>query len=181
MLFSAAVAASIRLVKGNGRGQELADRRELETQIAHDIRALGAGSDRITRFFANQHKVSSNDLDALLHIITSESAGSALSSGELRERLGVSGAAITYLVDRMISSGHIRRESDPSDRRKVILRFSDHGLAVAREFFGPLGVHTRNAMAELPDEDLAAAHRVFEALSTAMNAYRSDLETQVSR
>jgi hypothetical protein len=51
--------------------------------------------------------------------------------------MGVSGAAITYLVERMIASGHFRRESDPSDRRKVILRVADDGMSVARGFFTP--------------------------------------------
>jgi DNA-binding MarR family transcriptional regulator len=157
-------------------GEIRADRQALETQIARDVRALGAGSDRISRFFASRHDVSNNDLDALLHIIVSESAGSPITPSELGERLGVSGAAITYRVDRMIESGHIRRDSDPNDRRKVILRFSDHGMSVGRDFFGPLGMHTRTAMADLPDDDLAAAHRVFAALATAMDSYRAELE-----
>jgi hypothetical protein len=77
-------------VDDDGGGHALADRRQLETQIARDVRALGAGSDRITRVFAGRHKVSNNDLDALLHIIVSETAGSPLTPGELRERLGLS-------------------------------------------------------------------------------------------
>jgi DNA-binding MarR family transcriptional regulator len=89
--------------------------------------------------------------------------------------MGVSGAAITYLVERMIKSDHIRRESDPADRRKVMLRNGDHGMAVARAFFAPLAEHYRNAMADLPDEDLAAAHRVLAAMIDAMKAFQGDL------
>ena len=61
--------------------------------------------------------------------------------------MGMSGAAITYLVERMIASGHFRRESDPADRRKVILRVADDGMTVARGFFTPLAEHNRRAMA----------------------------------
>jgi DNA-binding MarR family transcriptional regulator len=165
-------------VDDDGGGHALADRRQLETQIARDVRALGAGSDRITRVFAGRHKVSNNDLDALLHIIVSETAGSPLTPGELRERLGLSPAAITYLVDRLINAGHVQRESYPNDRRKVMLRFSDRGMEVGRAFFGPLGVHNRTAMAELPDEDLAAAHRVLQALTSAMDAYHRELSSE---
>jgi hypothetical protein len=35
-------------------------------------------------------------------------------------------AAITYLVERMIESGRLRRESDRADRRKVILALGRH-------------------------------------------------------
>ena len=108
-----------------------------------------------------------------------ESAGIAVAhEGEvrLRKRMGLSGGAITYLVERMIASGHLRRESDPDDRRKVILRYDEHGMAVARDFFTPLAEHTRAALVDLPDEDLAAAHRVITALIAAMRAFQTGLE-----
>ena len=94
--------------------------------------------------------------------------------------MGMSGAAITYLVERMIASGHFRRESDPSDRRKVILRVADDGIAVARGFFTPLAEHNRRAMAGLPDDDLAAAHRTFTAIIDAMRAFRAELDAVVT-
>src|SRR5271166_681094 len=89
--------------------------------------------------------------------------------------MGVSGAAITYLVGRMIDSGHLRRDSDPADRRKVILRYADHGRAVGAAFFTPLAAHTHAAMANLLDADLAAVHRVFTALIGAMHRFQDDL------
>jgi DNA-binding MarR family transcriptional regulator len=91
--------------------------------------------------------------------------------------MGLSGAAITYLVDRMMASGHITRESDPGDRRKVILRYSDSGLATARAFFAPLGTHAHDAMHGLPDEDLSSASRVFAALIEAMRRYQDELSS----
>ena len=87
--------------------------------------------------------MAANDFRALLHVMVAETAGSPLTAGELRQRMGMSGAAITYLVERMIASGHFRRESDPADRRKVILRVADDGMDVARGFFTPLAEHTR--------------------------------------
>src|SRR5512144_963651 len=90
-------------------------RAELEEQISADIRALSAESDQIGRMFAARHDVSSNDFRALLHVMVADSQGNPLTSGELKNRMGLSGAAITYLVERMIASDHIRRESDPTD------------------------------------------------------------------
>ena len=153
-----------------------ADRDALETQIAADVRALTAESDQIGRHFAGRHDVTANDFRALLHVMVAESDGSPLTAGELRSRMGMSGAAITYLVERMIASGHFRRESDPADRRKVILRVADTGMTVGRSFFTPLAEHNQRAMAGLPDEDLAAAHRTFTAVIDAMRAFRSQLD-----
>jgi DNA-binding MarR family transcriptional regulator len=177
--FSASFGVTIRLVTDGGSSTGAVDRGELESRLAADVRALNAGSDRIGRVFASLHDVSNNDLDALLHVIVAETAGSPLTSGDMRERLGVSAPAITYVVDRMIASGHIRRETDPTDRRKVILRYSEHGLQVARRFFGPLGAHMHTAMSNLSDDDLLAAHRVLAAVSDAMETYRAELATHI--
>ena len=155
--------------------EDAGERTALEALIAADVRALSAESDQIGRFFARLHDVAANDFRALLHIMVAETAGSPLTAGELRARMGMSGAAITYLVERMIDSGHIRRDADPADRRKVILRYSDHGMTVARAFFTPLATHTHDAMAALPDDDLVAAHRTFTALIDAMRAFRAEL------
>jgi DNA-binding MarR family transcriptional regulator len=156
-------------------------RRALVSQIAADARAITSESDAIGRVFASVHDVSRHDFLALLHIFVAESGGSPLSSGELRSRLGVSGAAITYLVDRMIEAGHIRRESDPADRRKVILRYQPHGMEIARDFFVPLGMRARAAMADLSDEELEAAHRVMSAFIDAMVEFRKDFENSTRR
>ena len=61
-------------------------------------------------------------------------------------------------------------------RRKVILRVADLGLAVARGFFEPLAEHVWAALADLPDRDLASAHRTFGALIDALESYRGQLE-----
>ena len=89
------------------------DRTALEALIAADVRALSAESDQIGRVFAGLHDVAANDFRALLHIMVAETAGSPLTAGELRRRMGMSGAAITYLVERMIDSGHIRARRRP--------------------------------------------------------------------
>lgn len=152
------------------------DRDALEATIAADVRAMNAESDEIGRLFASRHDVAANDFRALLHVMVAETEGAPLTAGDLRRRMGMSAAAITYLVERMITSGHFRRESDPRDRRKVILRVADHGMDVARGFFTPLGERTRDALAGLPDGDLAAAHRTFGALIDAMRRFRGELE-----
>ncbi|WP_083410294.1 MarR family winged helix-turn-helix transcriptional regulator [Mycolicibacterium rutilum] len=147
--------------------------------IAADVRAMNAESDEIGRLFASRHDVAANDFRALLYVMVAETAGTPLTAGDLRRRMGMSGAAITYLVERMIASGHFRRESDPKDRRKVILRVAEHGMAVARGFFTPLGQRTRGALEGLSDADLAAAHRTFTALIEAMREFRGELDDTV--
>ena len=160
------------------RGEQSVSREALESLISADLRGLTAESDQIGRHFAASHDVRPTDFRALLHIMVAETAGQPMTSGDLSQRMGLSGAAITYLVDRLIESGHLRRDSHPADRRKVILRYSEPGLDTARSFFTPLGAHTHAALGDLPDADLAAAHRVFTALIAAMRRFQDELDSR---
>jgi DNA-binding MarR family transcriptional regulator len=152
-------------------------RAELERQLSADMRAITAQSDRIGGHFARLNDVSSSDFHALLHIMVAETAGEPLTLAQLRQRINVSPAAVTYLVDRMIEAGHIRREPDPEDRRKWLLRYENQGMTLAHTFFRPLGAHLSSSMADLGDKDLVAAHRVFTAMIAAMSTFEDELVT----
>ncbi len=158
-----------------GAANRLPSRAELERLLSADLRAITAQSDRVGRYFARQNDLTHGDFHALLHIMVAETAEAPLTPAQLSQRLDVSAAAITYLVDRMIGAGHIRREPDPEDRRKWLLRYEHSGMAMAQEFFGPLGTHLHSAIAELQDSDLQTAHRVFAAMITAMSTFESEL------
>ena len=152
-------------------------RDSLEGRISADLRQISAESDRIGGLFAHSHDLRINDFRALLHVMVADAAGRPMTSGDLSQRMGLSGSAITYLVDRLIDAGHIRRDSHPGDRRKVILRRGESGTPTARSFFGPLAAHTRVALADLPDSDLVAAHRVLARLIDAMRNFQRELES----
>ena len=157
------------------------DRLQLERLIGADLRELTSQSDRIARTFAEQNNVSANEFRALLFVMIAEMNGVRLTAGDLRKQMGLSGAAITYLVERMAEVGHLRRETDPTDRRKVILRYGEHGMGIARAFFMRLGQHNHGAMADLPDADLQAAHRTFTAMVLAMKDFRAALVAPAKR
>jgi DNA-binding MarR family transcriptional regulator len=156
--------------------QSAGRRAELEALLTADACALCAESDQIGRVFATAQQVQPSAFRALLNILVAEDAGQPMTSGELRQKMGVSAAAITYLVERMIDSGHIQRDSDPADRRKVILRIAGHGRDIAGTFFAALAAETRAAMADLSDTDLAASHRVLAALVEAMRRFQDALK-----
>jgi DNA-binding MarR family transcriptional regulator len=150
-------------------------RREREARLALDLRVFTAQSEQLLQVFARKHDVTRTELNALRHIAVADSTGEVLSAGDLRTRLGMSPSAMTYLVDRMIEAGHIQRETDPDDRRRVIVRHTRHGREVAQRFFRPLGSETHAALAGLLDEELDAAHRVLSAMTEAIKTYHDKL------
>ena len=104
-------------------------RPELEQLMSADMRAVTAQSDRIGRHFARQNDVSGNDFHALLHVMVAETAGAPITSGELRQRTGLSGAAITYLVDRLIErmmeEGYLHSQQPPQITPPIAARTRD--------------------------------------------------------
>lgn len=151
------------------------ERAALENDINADIRALGVISEQFGHVFARTNNLRPNDFRALLHIAAAESAGEPLTPGQLGKLMGMSSPAVTYLVERMIESGHLRRAPDPDDRRRVILYRDALGKQAAQDFFTPVGQRARAAMSEFPVEDLETTHRVLAAVIAGLRERHASL------
>jgi len=57
-----------------------------------------------------------------------------MSAGELGRHTGLAAASVTNLVDRLERKGYVRREADPTDRRRVLLH-ADVSEVSGNEFF----------------------------------------------
>lgn len=151
-------------------------RSDLEERVAESSRLVAAESNAIAAIFSSRHGISPNDFRALLHVYVMESAGEDVGPRDIATLLGLSGGAVTYLAYRLGEAGHLSQEPHPSDRRRVRYRFTEHGMGVARKFFGGLGRHVNTAMADLSDSDLEAANRTSQAFISALKAWRAELE-----
>jgi DNA-binding MarR family transcriptional regulator len=68
-----------------------------------------------------------------------------MTAGELADLTGLTTGAITGVVDRLEAAGYVRREDDPNDRRRVILRVIPKGYREIGRLFESLS----NAVADL--------------------------------
>lgn len=135
-------------------------RRTAERHIAHCVRRLLVERERLAQRFAVANGLSGTDFRALIHISESERSEQPLAAGGLRDLMNMSAGAATYVVDRLVSTGHVRRESDPHDRRKVVLRHTSTGDRTTNEFFTAIERRDRRALSDVPVTDLATAERV---------------------
>lgn len=81
------------------------------------LRELIDVTDDFERSLGDELGVNNTDLTAMQHLI---SAG-PLSPSELAERLTLSSAAVTTVIDRLEGLGHAARTPHPSDRRGVLV------------------------------------------------------------
>src|SRR4051812_49030315 len=103
------------------------ERAQLERELGELIRALSSASTQIGHRFAERHQLRETDLRALMLIYQADVEGSPLAPTQLAQAMGLTSAGGTYLVERLVTSGHVHREAHPSDRRKVLLRYADAG------------------------------------------------------
>lgn len=60
-------------------------------------------------------------------------------AGALLTRLHVTSGAVTGVVDRLSAAGLVRREHDPSDRRRVVVSVLPEGLAEREDVYAGIG------------------------------------------
>lgn len=77
-----------------------------------------------------------------------------MSAGELARHTGLAPASVTNLVDRLEARGFLRRESDPTDRRRVLLR-ADVSQLTGNEFFASWQRATTRMWERYSDTELA--------------------------
>ena len=77
-------------------------------------------------------------------------------AGRLAELTGLTTAAVTGLVDRLERRSWARRDADPTDRRRVIVRpLVENAERELEPFFAGIGAATANLIAHYSEEEIA--------------------------
>jgi DNA-binding MarR family transcriptional regulator len=87
--------------------------------LIHDLIAYGHRLDTCRDAFATLAGISGAQYEILMLV---SRADGLLSVGEVASRLHRSGAFITIEANKLVARGILEKASDPSDRRKVLLR-----------------------------------------------------------
>jgi DNA-binding MarR family transcriptional regulator len=127
--------------------------------IVHALRAVTVGLNLFAARFAQDNGLHPTDLRAIINLLDAEREGLPATPGWLGESLRLNSASVTALVDRLERLGHVRRERDPSDRRRVLLTVTPEAKAVGWAFFGPLMARLLDTMREYREDELTVIHR----------------------
>lgn len=95
------------------------------------VRSLLSAGGRWTRVLARRNGLSDSELQALEHL-----APGPIGPADLSRRLGITTAAATGVVDRLVDRGHAERLPDASDRRRIAVRITDSGYVDLRAQLG---------------------------------------------
>ncbi|WP_299055827.1 MarR family winged helix-turn-helix transcriptional regulator [uncultured Nocardioides sp.] len=139
------------------------------------VQLLVTEGSKVVDDFAAAHGLHRTDVEALTHVQVAEARGTPLTAGVLAAELGRSTGSTTAVVDRLVRAGHLVRERDDADRRRVLVRYSPAGRALADAFFDPLRDRTRAAMDGLGPAELEVVDRFLRSAVTAMGEHRRSL------
>ena len=84
-------------------------------------------------------------------LYTLAKAGGPIRIGELQSHVLLSQPALSRMVDRLAGRGLLRRSTDPSDARAVLLSLSDAGAELQREVGRRHARHVAKALTERLD------------------------------
>lgn len=147
----------------------------VRAEIVDLLRSHGVESHRLSEIFAERHQMHHTDLRALVAVLHAEQRGEPLTPGELGAEVGLSSGATTALIDRLERGGHLRRIRGDRDRRRVRLHYDPAGLALAQDFFGPLGAPSKQVMDGFTPDELDTVARFLRAMNGMLAGYRDQL------
>ena len=134
-------------------------------RLVHLLRGLAVELNLFGSEFATRNRLHATDLRALIHLLDADREGVAATPGWLGERLGLNSASVTALVDRLERLGHVRRERDAADRRRVRLVVQEGAVELGWSFFGPLIASMVEAMRSFEPAELATVQRFLHGMS----------------
>ncbi|MEC0173533.1 MarR family transcriptional regulator [Paenibacillus favisporus] len=105
-----------------------------EERLASQMRKLGTRTVLYQQHVASSLGLSNTDLKSV--DILWETG--PITAGELSKITGLSTGTVTALIDRLEKAGYVRREQDPSDRRRVMIVPDYFARDEVRETFKPL-------------------------------------------
>lgn len=84
---------------------------------------------------------------------------------EIAEKTSKDTASVTRIIELLNKKGYVARQTDPNNRRKLILGVSNHGEKVYHKAATIINECTANALAGLKEKRLKKLKKVFKTIT----------------
>jgi DNA-binding MarR family transcriptional regulator len=128
---------------------------DLVDRAARAAAEFGAANTEVDDAVADVLGVNATDR----RIVGLVAAAGSLSAGELAAAAGLSPAATTTAVQRLVAAGHLVREVDPADRRRTVLTLTGSAAGVIERSYGPVAAEGARILAGYRPEELELIER----------------------
>ena len=153
------------------------ERRILAMAFALAVRKTGALFNLMGQAAADRIGINATDLNCL-NIL---SFSGALTAGELARATGLTTASITGVVDRLESAGFVRRERDPSDRRRVVVTIVlEKALAQVATVFAPMVADWQQLAGRYSDDELRLIVEFYDQMERVIRKHLTRLRERAA-
>ncbi|WP_377641389.1 MarR family winged helix-turn-helix transcriptional regulator [Oryzobacter terrae] len=114
---------------------------------------------------ARQAGLSTSELHSLRHL-----SKAPMGPVELAKALGVTSAASSGIVDRLVARGHVERRSHPDDGRRTAVVITDSGRAEVLRRLAPMFSGLAALDASLDEGERVVVERYLRGAAAAMRA-----------
>jgi DNA-binding MarR family transcriptional regulator len=143
-------------------------RAELSAALLVAGRSLGNSSSMLLNACAERLGLHSTDWGCVL--LLNEALPTPLTAGQLAELTGLTTGAVTGVLDRLENAGYVRRERDPADRRRVIVRLVPEEMARIQPMFDGMIADMIAMHRDYSDDELAV---IVEMLTRSSDILRT--------
>jgi len=126
------------------------NRRELMAALNAAMRDVSGQGVLYSHAVAERLGMNSSDLECLDHVVRGP-----VTAGALAKATGLTTGAITGVVDRLERAGFARRETDPDDRRRILVRPLPSVEERVAPLFEPMERAALAALSRYGDNELA--------------------------
>jgi len=145
----------------------IAPRARLIEQILDHVQLLSTEVDGLSGAAAVFIGLNRTDLRALQVLRTS----GGMTAGDLARSLQVTSGATTRVIDSLVAAGHARREADPTDRRRVLIKLSPAAERTVDRSFEQLREQARLLLESYQDEELETVARFLADVRSLIRAH----------
>ena len=154
---------------------------KIRTELLHRtdraIREASAQGALLSSAVAAHLCITQNDIECLDLI----NLNGPMTAGKLAETTGLTTGAITGIVDRLAKAGFVRREADPADRRRVIVRVREGSGARIKPLYDSLQRRIGEVLAGYSDKEIALLARFYEKSAEILREETLHLREPASR
>jgi DNA-binding MarR family transcriptional regulator len=146
-------------------------------QIVHLMRAVTLELNLLGADFAAANDLHITDLRAIIELLDAERDGITATPTWLGDRLRLNSASVTALIDRLERMGHVHRERDAIDRRRVLIAVTPSAKRLGLAFFGPLFGRIIQAMSAFDTAEVQTIRLFLTSMADEITAHRQAAAT----
>jgi DNA-binding MarR family transcriptional regulator len=142
------------------------------------LQRAGTKADTLITGVARRHGLSHAALNALAVI---EGAGGPVPAGQVSTQMHISTATMTSVLDTLERNGHIRRQPDPADRRRVLVDITPAAQALLNQVLPEVQQIVTATLSPLGEQALHTLLGALDAANAALDAAPQDLPPPAPR